>query len=258
MSFVLKQVKKVKLSNPILIEGLPGIGNVGKIAVDFIIDNISAEKAFEIHSHSFPHAVFVNEKNLVELPTIEIYHKKVGNKDLLFLAGDIQPIDEQSCYEFCEVLLNFLQKNKCKEIVTLGGIGLHEIPESPKVFATGNDRTLIQKYKDKNVSTSIYGVVGPIVGVTGLLVGLAERWNIPSVALLGETFGHPQYLGIKGAREILIVLDKKFGLKLRLNELNSEIKEIEQQISKKVSQLEKLQKEKRPLGGAISETSYIG
>jgi len=32
--------KPLKLKNPILIEGLPGIGNVGKIAIDYIIDNL--------------------------------------------------------------------------------------------------------------------------------------------------------------------------------------------------------------------------
>jgi len=33
-----------KLKDPILIEGLPGIGNVGKVAVDFMIDELGAVK----------------------------------------------------------------------------------------------------------------------------------------------------------------------------------------------------------------------
>ena len=32
--------KKPKLNNPIFIEGLPGIGNVGKVAIDVIIDEL--------------------------------------------------------------------------------------------------------------------------------------------------------------------------------------------------------------------------
>ncbi len=35
--------KKPKLNNPILIEGLPGIGNVGKVAVDFLIEELKAK-----------------------------------------------------------------------------------------------------------------------------------------------------------------------------------------------------------------------
>src|SRR3989338_5376714 len=95
--------KKPNLRNPIFIEGLPGIGNVGKVAVDFIIDELKAKKLYEISSYTFPHSVFVNEDNLVELPTIEIFYKKFNfNHDLLLLAGDVQLIDEVSSYEFSE------------------------------------------------------------------------------------------------------------------------------------------------------------
>ena len=111
MVYHIKQLYKKGLKNTILIEGLPGIGNVGKIAIDFAVDNIGAKKMFEIHSNNFPHAVFVNEKNMVELPAIDIYHKKIGKYNLLFLAGDIQPIDEQSCYEFCNKILDLLENH---------------------------------------------------------------------------------------------------------------------------------------------------
>src|SRR3989344_7209715 len=92
-----KKLKKQK--NAILIEGLPGMGNIGKIAVDFLIDSLKAEKICEIYSSSFPHSVFINEDNLVELPKIEIFYKKQKKRDILFLGGDIQPMDEESCYQ---------------------------------------------------------------------------------------------------------------------------------------------------------------
>ena len=63
--------KKQVLKNPILIVGLPGIGNVGKVSVDFMIDELKAKKVYELFSYSFPHSVFVNEDNLVELPSIK-------------------------------------------------------------------------------------------------------------------------------------------------------------------------------------------
>ena len=57
--------KTPKLNMPIFIEGLPGIGNVGKIAVDFLIDELKAKKLYEITSYAFPHSVFLNEDNLL-------------------------------------------------------------------------------------------------------------------------------------------------------------------------------------------------
>src|SRR3989338_11402092 len=110
MSFNIKSIKKINMKNPILIEGLPGIGNVGKVAVDFMIESLSADRIIEIQSNSFPNSVFVNEENLIDLPKIELYHKKIKGKDFLFLAGDVQPFDESSCYEFCEEVLNVFEK----------------------------------------------------------------------------------------------------------------------------------------------------
>jgi len=44
---------------------------------------------------------------------------------------------------------------------------------------------------------------------------------------LAETLGHPLYLGVKGAREQLKVLNKKLNLKLNLDKLDKEIKDCE-------------------------------
>jgi len=235
MSFEVKYLKKPKINDPILIEGLPGIGNVGKIAADFLIESLNAKKIIEIYSHYFPHSVFVNEDNLINLPVIEIWHKKHKNQDFLFMVGDIQPIDESSCYKFCEVVLDVLGKYNGKSVVTLGGIGLQKIPKKPKVFITGNDKKLISSYK--GCSNKIYGVVGPIMGVTGVLLGMATKKGIPSVSLLTQTFGHPAYLGIKGSKETLFVLDKKFKFGLKLKTLSDEIAELEKEITTKTKQL---------------------
>ena len=45
MTFKIKKISRPKLKNPILIEGLPGMGNVGKIAVDFMIENLKTRLA---------------------------------------------------------------------------------------------------------------------------------------------------------------------------------------------------------------------
>lgn len=254
--------KSPKLNNPIFIEGLPGIGNVGKVAVDFLIDELNARKLYEITSHTFPHSVFVNEDNLVELPIVEMFYKKSsGKRDLLLLGGDVQPIDEISSYEFSENILDLVQKFRCREIITLGGIGLPDIPKKPKVYCTGNSKKIIERYKSDLVSNNLYGVVGPIVGVSGLLLGLASRRHMEAISFLAETYGHPMYLGIKGAKEILKILDKQLNLRLDINKLDKEIKDIEDELMKKTEQLSEvskaiaLKKLQKKIG---SDIEYIG
>jgi uncharacterized protein (TIGR00162 family) len=265
MTWQIKQFgQKPHLNNPVLIEGLPGIGNVGKVVADFMVDDLKAVKLYEFFSYTFPHSVFVNDKNLVELPVIELYYKKMKKgSDLLFLVGDVQPIDEVSCYEFCEKVIDLFLEYGGKEIVTLGGIGLQSVPKKPRVFCTANTKSIVKEYKEgTDLNEKLYGIVGPIVGVSGLLLGLSGKRNIPAIALLAETYGHPMYLGVKGAREILKILTKKLKIKVNLQDLEKEIKELEAEIMKRTEDLSEVSKQTaiKKLKGKLGkeETSYIG
>lgn len=262
--FIPMKKRMPKIKSPILIEGLPGLGNVGKVAADFMIDELKAKKIFEIFSHDLPNSVFVNEKNLVELPVIEVYYKKMqGAHDLLILTGDVQPTYEVSCYEFSELVLDKFEELGGFEIVTLGGIGLSQIPKKPAVYCTGNYPEIIAKYKrGTKLNDKLYGIVGPIVGVSGLLLGLGAKREIPAISLLAETLGHPAYLGITGAREIIKKLDKKLKLRINIKKLEKEVDELEEELAKvlesssgalpsKSSKLKRLQ-------SLSKETNYIG
>jgi len=225
MEFRIKTFKKAKTKAPILISGFPGIGNVGKIAIDFLIDHLKPEKLLEIESSRFPHSVFVTEQGLLEMPSVRLYYKKVKNKEFVLVSGDAQPVNEEACYDFCYKLLDIAKELKVKEIITMGGIGLGKIPRKPKVYVSGNNRNYIKSFPDCNIR--IYGVVGPIIGVTGLLAGLAKEKGMLSAVLLAQTFAHPVYLGVKGAKEILAVLNRKYGFKIDLDKIAEEIDNIE-------------------------------
>ncbi len=262
--FKLATKRMPKLRKPVLIEGLPGIGNVGKVAVDFMIDSKNAKKLYDVFSYSFPHSVFVNENNLVELPKVEIYYVKGKSRDILLLSGDVQPAEEKSCYQFCETLVEtILKKLNCKEVVTLGGIGLQKIPKEPKVFITGTDPDVIDTFAKKHdVKKELYGIVGPIIGVTGVLLGMAGKKGIKSIALLSETFGHPMFLGVNGARVMLKILDKEYKIGVNLKRLDKEIKELETDMVKKANEFSEVSKKsvKEKLSKKIrdDETNYIG
>ncbi|MDP2749667.1 MAG: PAC2 family protein [Nanoarchaeota archaeon] len=238
-----KKFKEKNTGKAILIEGLPGIGNVGKIAVDFLVDELKADRVYTIFSNSLPHSVFVNENNLIELPMIEIYHKKVNGQDVFLLSGDVQPMDEVSCYNFCESILDLMEKHGGKEIITTGGIGLNEIPAQPKVYCTSSEKKVLADYKKAtNINSNLFGVVGPIVGVSGVMVGLASKRKMAGACLLAETYGHPLYVGVAGAKEIVKVISKKLNLKVDANKLDKSMQDVNSSFAK-ITDLRKLNKD---------------
>ena len=259
------QYAKISIKNPILIEGMPGIGNVGKICMDLLIEDLKAELLMTFFSHNLPNSVFVNEDNLVSLPRISLYHKKISGQDFLFLTGDVQPITENSSYEFSELIVELFINNSGKYIVTLGGIGLPEIPDTPRVFLTGNDKkfvegmsSLMEKKKLRH-DTKIYGMVGPILGVSGLLLGVSKNYDLKAFSLLAETFGHPVYVGLKGSKAILQILNGLFKLGFNFDKLDKEIKQIDAQMAGiGDSDLSEGTKDKVVKYRKYSDVNYIG
>lgn len=256
MEWEISTIGKVpKLRDAVLIEGLPGIGNVGKLAVDFLIQELKPKKIYEFFSYSFPHSVFVNEQNLVDLPKIEMFYIEVKGVPLLLLAGDTQPIDEVSSYHFSNQVLELAQKLGTKEIITIGGIGLSNVPMTPQVFCTGNCKDIVKKYKSgTKINDKIFGVVGPIVGVSGLLVGLSTKKNMKAVSLLAETYGHPMYMGFRGAREVVNVLNSKFSMGIDLKKLDKEINSLEEDDEPEEATINK----KLPKLKSAGDMNYIG
>ncbi|MFP4119298.1 MAG: PAC2 family protein [Candidatus Woesearchaeota archaeon] len=222
--------KGISCENPIFIEGLPGIGNVGKVVIDTIIEKLGAEEIGTFESHNMPNSVFVNEEHLVQLPSIQLYRATVTGQDFLFLTGDAQPSQERASYELAEELLSVIEEFDGKHIVTLGGIGLNEIPDDPGIYVTGNDKGFIKEFEKHGASSEVYGVVGPIIGISGLLLGLAKNRRMKSAALLGETYGHPMYIGLKEARKIILLFNEKYDFDIDLGELDEEIEELEREM----------------------------
>ncbi len=255
---IIPQNKPPKLKDPILIEGLPGIGNVAKIAVDYLIDELEPVHICDIYSHCFPHAVFIDEDNIIDIPKVSLFAIKTKVRDFIFLAGDIQPMGESESYEFCTKILDLSQKLGCREVMTLGGIGLPSEPSQPKVYGIATDEKTKKKYAELNKNILFKdSKAATIVGAAGLLLGLGKLRGWPGASLLVETFAHQFHLGLKEAKILLRELIKTFNMDVDLNSFDKEIKK-EEDAMKKAKSIQKSRLKMKGFKASDIDTSYIG
>jgi proteasome assembly chaperone (PAC2) family protein len=73
------RIKDVTLKDPILVEGLPGVGHVGKLVADHMVEELNAEKIIEIYSPHFPPQVMVKEDGTIKQVRNEIYARQGEN-----------------------------------------------------------------------------------------------------------------------------------------------------------------------------------
>ncbi len=227
--------KKPKLKNPILIEGLPGVGNVGRIAAGYLVEELEAKKFAELLSSHFMPLVLVKEDGTSHVLRNEFFfwkNKKKRGRDLIILIGDSQSVDPAGHYEITHAVLKFLKSLKVKEIITLGGLGMGERVESPRVIAVANSEKVVRKYKKYGLYFDDGKRVSTIVGAAGLLIGLGKYYGIEGMCLLGETMGVPIIPDHKSAEAVLKVLTKILNLKIDLKKLEKKVEKMQKFIKK--------------------------
>ena len=217
------------LRDPILIEGLPGLGLVGKIALRYLIKQLKAKKIAYLYSPHFPYFVLVNKKGNVRLLRGAFYYYKNpnGENDIVLFTGDSQSQTIEGQYEIADQILNFSEKHGVKTIATIGGYRM-EPKEKPKVFIAATSSEVLDKALQAGATLSTSG--SPIVGTAGLILGLAKFKKINALCLLGETRGYlPDPLA---AKSILEVLKYTFNFELDLTGMNEEISRAETMVTR--------------------------
>lgn len=177
-----RELSRLKPKNPILVAGLPSVGNVGIMAMRFLVDSLQAEKYAELYSPVLPDYVTVDEDGLCSLLKYVFFITDLsGEKSLLMLIGDSQPPaeDSKAYYEICGEILDFIEGLDCSLIISLDGFPSLRIQRA--VYVAGTSRRIISEYT--MMGAEIY-VGGRIIGLPGLLLGLAKIRGIEGVCLL--------------------------------------------------------------------------
>lgn len=232
METTIKVLEKVKMHNPILVEGLPGIGNVGRVAAGYLVAELKMKKIAELFSPHFLPLVILHEDSVAHLLKCEFYYYKSRARDIVVLTGDTQSISPEGHYEFCDKVLQFAESLGVKDLITLGGFAEGQEIADPRLIGAVNDKKLLKKYEKYDIDFGEDHKIGTIVGASGLLIGLGKMRNMDGLCLMGETFGLPLMTDPKAADKVLHALTKILGLKLDLSKLEKTIQEMEDKMNK--------------------------
>jgi len=224
---VLKVLDKPKLTKPVLIEALPGIGLVGKLAGDHLMDELKAKKLAEIYSPYLPPQVVIADDGTIELVNMSLYYHKGGKRDVVFLCGGFQGITPDSQYHLSEKTVEYAKKLGVQRIYTLGGLGTGALTNTPKVYGAATTKALVKEHAKRGI---IFRGGGAIFGASGLLIGLGAQAGVEGVCLMGET--HGQLIDAKSAEAVLTVLTKILGIEVNMSELDKKAKQTEEQMAK--------------------------
>ena len=249
------RIKDVDLTDPIMIEGLPGVGHVGKLVADHMVEELHAEKIIEIYSPHFPPQVMVKEDGTIKQVKNEIYARRGqnGEPDLLIIIGDYQSATNEGHYELTSIFLDIAESYKVRRIYALGGYGTGQFVDKSSVMGAATSIELVEEMKTQGVLFQENEPGGGIIGVSGLLLGLGALRGLDVVCLMGVTSGY--LVDPKAASEVLRVLSGILGIEVGMHALEERAKEMEKIIGK----LQEMERAQSPFeAGGDEDLRYIG
>ena len=220
--------KKEKLSDPILLVGLPGIGNVGSLVGEHLRREFHAKKFAVLYSTYFPHQVIMTKNGGMRMVSNRFYHFQNKNgKSVILLLGDSQAGTPRGQYVVNERIVKFYKKLKGKTIYTIGGYSAgNQYIRNPRVFGSASSRRM-KEYLEK--AGILFGQTqGSIWGSAGIIPALSKSFGIEGACIMGET--GMLDIDANAARSVLEVLKKVLNVDINLDNIDRIKKETEKMI----------------------------
>ncbi len=225
------EVATPTLTEPVLIEGLPGVGHVGKLAAEHLLEECNSELVCRVYSTEFPPQVSVEgDDGVASLTCAEFHAVETGGSDLLVLTGDHQAGSNEGHYRLTSTFLDVAESFGATRAFALGGVPTGEFVEEYTVLGAVSDDTLSAELREADVEFRTDEPAGGIVGVSGLVLGLGARRGFEAACLMGETSGY--LVDPKSARAVLESLSTLLEFDLAYESLEDRAEEMEEVVGK--------------------------
>jgi uncharacterized protein (TIGR00162 family) len=232
--FDIEATEEPELQEPVLVEGLPGVGHVGKLAAEHLVEELDGELVRRVYSTHLPPQVSV-EDGLTQLACAEIHAVETDECDLLILTGDHQAQDTTGHYGLADTILDAAEQLGTERVFALGGVPTGELIEEYDVVGAVTGHPQREELETIGVEFREDEPAGGIVGVSGLLLGLGERRGVPAACLMGETSGY--LVDPKSAQAVLEVLQSALGFEVDFGSLEERADEMEE-VVRKIQEME--------------------
>jgi len=213
----------VPLDEPVLVEGLPGVGLVGKIATDHVVDQLSMTYYASVTCEGLPRIAVYGESGREVRPPVRLYAD--AEHDLVALQSDV-PISRTAAGDFASCLTGWLADHDALPLY-LSGLPVEEqdVAGVPSLYgiATGTAGDLLDEY-DVATPTEM-GVVG---GPTGALLNHAAESDLDAVGLVVES--DPRFPDPAAARKLIVDgINPLAGIDVTTDDLVERAEEISEQ-----------------------------
>ena len=172
----------------IMIEAVPGVGNVGKIMVDALVSkHPSRTIGWVLHPEFPPHAT-LGKDGLIAPPRLEIITILLPDGGtVVAITGIMQPMTAAGQYEVAESILGLAKRYRATRLLVLAGLAAE--PDCRAIHVICSDSELRRKLEKGDIEVSKDQPKQGMIGIAGMVLSLSSTLGVPSVGIVAETIG---------------------------------------------------------------------
>ncbi|MDI9617330.1 MAG: PAC2 family protein [Methanothrix sp.] len=204
----------------VAVVSFPGIGSVGKVAVDYLISYTNSRMIMTLPFSGFPPQVLIQE-GVARLFTLDVFSPE-GRDDIILLTSDAQPLEVLGMNRLAGEVLRELREMGVRDVVTLAAYvgAVHE-----NVVGTATDAAAVELLKNAGIAVMPSSIIG---GMNGIVAGMAPLYGLRGFCILGTTSGD-RLVDLRAARNLLLSLKNLLQMEIDVSQLEIEEEEEEEE-----------------------------
>ena len=171
-----------------MLEAVPGVGNVGKLVVDSLVEkHPSRTLAWIVHPDFPPHSTLDGD-SLLAPPRIRIDSVLLPDgRSVITVGGNLQPMTAAGQHEVSEAILKLASDSKTPQLLVLAGLAAGA--EDRQIHVICSDAGVRKRLEEGDIPVSREHPEAGMIGVAGLLISLSPLFSVSTIGLVAETMG---------------------------------------------------------------------
>ena len=185
MGVLIDWLVETETNGEMLLVAMPGIGDVGKLAIDAVNSELDAEPIARLLHPALPPLAILDDDGLLAPPHILLSRIDLDGKLVYTLTGNSQPMTPEGQYEMATTILELFTGG---EILVLAGMSAG--PERKEIFTICSSAQYRIELEAMGVDVRRDEPKAGVIGMAALITAMSPIKNVKASCNIATTIGN--------------------------------------------------------------------
>jgi len=185
MGALIDWISQPQTHGNLLIVAMPGVGDVGKLAIDAVNTELDAEPIARILHPTLPPLARLDENGLLVPPHILLSRVEIDGKEVFTLTGDAQPMTPEGQHELAVTVLELFEGG---EVLVLAGMSAEA--QRKEVFSITSSSSYRIELESMGVDVRRDEPKAGVIGMAALITAIGPIKNVKTSCTIATTVGN--------------------------------------------------------------------